>query len=49
MGALILWAPRVGVSLWMLKSGRFRQLVCGRPMVVVAHGKILQDQMRACA
>ena len=44
MGALILC--EVGVSLWMLKSGRFRQLVCGRPMVVVAHGKILQDQMR---
>ena len=44
MGALILC--EVGVSLWMLKSGRFRQLVCGRPMVVVAHGKILQGQMR---
>ena len=34
------------VSLAMLKSGRFRQIICGNPIVVVERGKILQDQMR---
>ena len=44
MGALVLC--EVGASWGMLKSGAFRRLVCGRPMVVVERGKILQDQMR---
>ena len=44
MGALILC--EVGVSLWMLKSGRFRQLVCGSPTVVIQRGQVLQQQMR---
>ena len=30
----------------MLKSGRFRKLVCGSPMVVIQRGKVLQGQMR---
>ena len=44
MGALVLC--EVGASWGMLKSGAFRRLVCGRPMVVVERGKILQGQMR---
>ncbi len=44
MGALVLC--EILVSLAMLKSGRFRQIVCGNPIVVVERGKILQDQMR---
>lgn len=34
------------VSLMMLKSGRFRRLICGKPIVVIEKGKILQKQMR---
>lgn len=34
------------VSLFMLKSGRFRKLVCGKPMVVIEKGKVLQGQLR---
>lgn len=44
MGALVLC--EILVSLAMLKSGRFRQIICGNPIVVVERGKILQDQMR---
>lgn len=44
MGALVLC--EILVSFAMLKSGRFRQIVCGNPIVVVERGKILQDQMR---
>lgn len=33
-------------SLLMLKSGRFRKLVCGKPIVVIENGLILQEQMR---
>lgn len=34
------------VSLWMLKSNRVRQLVCGKPVLVVENGKINQQAMR---
>lgn len=34
------------VSLWMLKSNRVRQLVCGKPVLVVEDGKIDQKAMR---
>lgn len=34
------------VSLLMLKSGKFRQLVCGSPIVVIENGRVLQHQMR---
>lgn len=30
----------------MLKSGKFRRAVCGKPIVVIENGRILQDQMR---
>ncbi len=44
MGALVLC--ELGASWGMLKSGRFRKLVCGSPMVVIQRGKVLQGQMR---
>ncbi len=44
MAALILC--EIVVSLLMLKSGRFRQAVCGKPILVIENGRILQDQMR---
>lgn len=34
------------ISLLMLKSGRFRQLVCGNPIVVIENGRVLERQMR---
>lgn len=34
------------VSFGMLKSGKFRQAICGNPIVIIEKGKILQDQMR---
>ncbi len=44
MLALILC--EIVMSLCMLKSGKFRQAVCGKPILVIENGKILQDQMR---
>ncbi len=43
---LALVACELLMSLGMLKSGRFRQLVCGKPILVIEKGKILQRQMR---
>lgn len=43
---LVLVVCEIVVSLLMLKSGRFRQAVCGNPMVVIKDGKVLQHQMR---
>lgn len=43
---LVLVVCEIVVSLFMLKSGKFRQAVCGNPMVVIQNGKVLQDQMR---
>ncbi len=34
------------VSFLMLKVGKFRKLVCGKPILVIENGEILQDQMR---
>lgn len=34
------------MSFFMLKSGKFRQAVCGKPILVIENGKVLQDQMR---
>jgi len=43
---LVLVVCEIVVSLFMLKSGKFRKAVCGSPMVVIQNGKVLQDQMR---
>lgn len=34
------------VSLLMLKIGKFRKLICGKPILVIENGRILQEQMR---
>ncbi len=44
MAALV--ACEIAVSLLMLKSGWFRQAVCGKPMVVIERGRVLQGQLR---
>lgn len=44
MGALVLC--EILVSFGMLKSGKFRQMICGNPIVVIQRGQTLQDQMR---
>lgn len=44
MAALV--ACELLVSVLMLKSGRFRQLVCGSPTVVIERGQVLQRAMR---
>lgn len=44
MAVLILC--EIVVSLLMLKNGRFRRAVCGKPIVIIEDGKILQKQMR---
>lgn len=43
---VVLVVCEIGVSLLMLKSGKFRQVVCGSPIVVIENGKVLQREMR---
>lgn len=43
---VVLVVCEIVVSLFMLKSGKFRQLVCGNPIVIIENGKLLQNQMR---
>lgn len=44
MGALVVC--EIVVSLLMLKSGLFRQIVCGRPIVIIERGRLLQHELR---
>lgn len=44
MAALILC--EILVSFLMLKRGSFRKLICGKPVIIIEDGKILQEQMR---
>ncbi len=34
------------VSVWMLKSRKFRRLICGKPIVVINNGAIDQQEMK---
>lgn len=43
---VVLVACEIVVSLLMLKSGKFRQAVCGNPIIVIQNGRVLQGQMR---
>ena len=47
MCALVLC--RLGPLQGMLKSGRFRKLVCGSPMVVIQRGRCCRARCAACA
>lgn len=39
-------AIEIILSVMMLKSGRFRKVICGRPIVVINDGKIQQNELR---
>ena len=39
-------AIEIILSVMMLKSGRFRKVICGRPIVVINDGKIQQSELR---
>lgn len=43
---LVLVAMEVIVSVMMMKSRRFRKLICGSPVVVIADGRLLQSEMK---
>lgn len=43
---LVLVALEVAVSVFMMKSVKFRSLLCGKPVIVICDGKILQNEMR---
>ncbi len=43
---LVLVALEIIASVFMMKSGKFRKLMCGSPIVVIRDGKLLQSQMK---
>lgn len=43
---LALVSIEIILSVLMLKSGSFRRIICGRPIVVVNNGKIQQNELR---
>lgn len=43
---LVLVSLEIAASILMMKSGVFRRMVCGNPVVVIKDGTILQTQMR---
>ena len=43
---MVLVALEILTSVIMMKSRRFRRLVCGNPVVVIEDGKLLQGQLR---
>ena len=43
---IVLVALEIAASAVMMKSKKFRKLICGNPVVIINDGKILQEQMR---
>ena len=43
---LVLVALEIAASWFMVKSGGFRRLVCGSPVVVIEDGRLLQKQLK---
>lgn len=43
---MILVGLEISASIFMMKSGKFRKLLCGSPIVVIRDGEILQSQMK---
>lgn len=43
---MVLVALEIAASVMMMKSGKFRKMMCGSPIVVIRDGKILQNEMR---
>ena len=43
---IVLVALEILTSVFMMKSKRFRRVICGSPVVVISDGKLLQKEMR---
>lgn len=43
---LVLVSLEIIMSVLMMKSGKFHKLVCGKPVLVISDGEILQNEMR---
>ena len=43
---IVLVALELLTSVFMMKSKRFRRMICGSPVVVISDGKLLQKEMR---
>lgn len=43
---LVLVALEIAASVLMMKSGKFRSLLCGKPVIVIRDGIVLQNEMR---
>lgn len=43
---LVLVALEILVSILMLKSSKFRNVICGNPVVIIKNGKILESQLK---
>ena len=43
---LLLVFLEILISFIMIKSGKRRKVICGSPVIVIANGKILQDELR---
>lgn len=42
----VLVVIEIVVSIIMLKSNKFRKIMCGNPIVIIKDGEILQDQLK---
>ena len=43
---VVLVSLEIIVSIIMLKSDKFRTLICGHPVIIVKDGKVLENQLR---
>lgn len=43
---LVLVSLEIIVSVLMLKSNRFRKVICGNPVIIISEGKILESQLK---
>lgn len=43
---LVLVSLEIIVSVLMLKSDRFRKVICGNPIIIISDGKILEPQLK---
>ncbi len=43
---MVLVSLEIIVSIIMLKSPKFRNIICGNPVIVIKNGKILEDQIK---
>ncbi len=43
--AIVFFCER-GLSFWALKSIRMRRLLCGKPVILIENGRLLQDNLR---